>query len=98
MTMAEIKDYERLPDPSDDATLREEQFLAVALDKASKAKPVPATGFCLDPDCGERFMSDSQIKRYRKTGFPPDAQRFCDVDCRNGYEKHMRMRKITGGV
>ena len=96
--MKEIEDYERLSDESDMATVREGQFLASSLNKASKAKPVPATGFCLDPDCGERFMSDSQIKRYRKTGFPPDAPRFCDVDCRNGYEKHMRMRKITGGV
>lgn len=96
--MAEIKDYERLPDPSDDATLREEQFLAVALDKASKAKPVAATGFCLDPDCDTQLVTDKELKAYRKKGFPPDAQRFCDASCRDNYEKHIRMRKITGGV
>lgn len=74
--MSEIKDYERLPDPSDDATLREEQFLAVALDKASKAKPVPATGFCLyckaklkkglrfcDKDCARDWENEQRMKK-----------------------------------
>ena len=91
-------DYERLSDESDMATQREGQFLASALDKVAQAKPVQPTGYCLDPDCGEQFMSDKDIKRYRKKGFPPDAQRFCNAACRDNYEKHVRMRKITGGV
>ena len=94
----EIQDNERLPDESDMATVREGQFLAVALDNAAKAKPVQPTGFCLDPDCGEQFLTDKQIKAYRKSGFPADTQRFCGVECRNGFEKHMRMKKITGVV
>ncbi|MGI9136473.1 MAG: hypothetical protein ACR2JS_05355, partial [Candidatus Nanopelagicales bacterium] len=85
--MPEIDDYERLADESDMATLREGQFLSVALDKVAKAKPVEPTGFCLDPDCEERFLTDRQIKSYRKKGFPPDAKRFCDSDCRDGFEK-----------
>lgn len=96
--MAEIKDYERLPDPSDDATLREEQFLAVALDKVGKTKPVQPTGFCLAPDCGEQLVSDKELKAGQKKGFPETARRFCNVGCRDGYERHLRMKKITGGA
>lgn len=96
--MKEIKDYERLPDPSDDATLREGQFLAAALDKANQAKPVQATGFCLDPDCDTQLVSDKELKAFRKKGVPPETQRFCNAECRDNYEKHIRMRKITGGV
>lgn len=94
----DIQDNERLPDESDMATVREGQFLAAALDKATKAKPVQPTGFCLDPDCGEQFLTDKQIKTYRKSGFPADTQRFCGVECRNGFDKFMRMKKITGGA
>ena len=96
--MPEIEDYERLPDESDMATVREGQFLAASLDKMKKVKPIQPTGFCLDPDCGERFLTDKQIKAYRKTGFPPDTPRFCGKDCRDGFERHLRMKKITGGL
>lgn len=96
MAPPEIEDYERLSDESDMATQREGQFLSAALDKAMKAKPVHATGFCLDPDCDTQLVTDKELKAYRKKGFPPDAQRFCNAECRDSYEKHLRMRKITG--
>ena len=96
--MKEIQDYERLSDESDMATQREGQFLAAALDKAAHTKPVQATGFCLDPDCDTQLVTDKELKAYRKKGFPPETKRFCDASCRDNYDKHMRMRKITGGV
>jgi hypothetical protein len=96
--MPQIEDFERLPDESDMATVREGQFLAAALEQASKTQHVQPTGFCLDPNCGERFLSDKQIKAYRKTGFPNDAKRFCGTDCRDGWERYQRMKKITGGA
>lgn len=98
MAPLDIDDYERLSDESDMATQREGQFLSAALDKVARAKHVAATGFCLDPDCDTQLVTDKELKAYRKKGFPPDAQRFCDASCRDNYEKHMRMRKITGGV
>ena len=96
--MAPIDDYERLADESDMATQREEQFLAAALDKVNQAKPVQPTGFCLDPDCDTQLVSDKELKAFRKKGVPPDTKRFCDAACRDNYEKHVRMRKITGGL
>lgn len=96
--MADIDDYERLADESDMATVREGQFLAASLDKVASAKPVQPTGFCLDPDCDTQLVTDKELKAYRKKGFPPDAKRFCDAVCRDNYEKHVRMRKVTGGV
>ena len=97
MAPLDIEDCERLADESDMATQREGQFLAAALDKA-KEKPVQPTGFCLDPDCDTQLVTDKELRAYRKKGFPPDTKRFCDAGCRDNYEKHMRMKKITGGV
>lgn len=98
MAPLEIEDYERLPDESDMATQREGQFLAAALDKAAHAKPVMATGFCLDPDCDTQLVTDKELRAGRKHGFTPAAPRFCNAECRDNYEKHVRMRKITGGL
>ena len=74
--MKEIEDYERLSDESDMATVREGQFLASSLNKASKAKPVPATGFCLyckaklkkglrfcDKDCASDWENEQRMKK-----------------------------------
>lgn len=89
-------DYQRLPDESDMATRREEQFLAAFLEEAKRVKPVLATGYCLDPDCGEQLASDAELAAAATKGLPDNARRFCNAECRDMYERHLRMRRIAG--
>lgn len=89
-------DYERLPDESDMATRREEQFLEAALNEAKRARPHEATGFCLDPDCGEQLVSDAEMTEGLARGFPLNTRRFCNAECRDMFERHLRMKRIAG--
>lgn len=73
--------FSRLPDPSDDATKREEQFLAAAIEKAKNTKPLEATGQCRFSRCGEEVE---------------EGLRFCGPACRDGYELEQRMKTING--
>lgn len=91
-------DYQRLPDESDMATRREEQFLAASLEEVKRVKPLMATGFCLDPECGEQLVSDAELKAAATDGFPLSTRRFCNAECRDMYERHLRMRRIAGRI
>lgn len=75
--MVDIKDYERLPDESDMATVREEQFLAAALEKASRAPQVERTGICLNDGCGEKAINGGL---------------YCGDDCKDEHRREEAIR------
>lgn len=89
-----IEEQEHLSDESDKATRREVEFLAIALSNVLRQEPLNPTGFCLAPDCGEQLVTDSQLKHGQKHGFPAGTQRFCNVECRNAFDRHEKARRL----
>lgn len=91
-----FQEMERETDPLDISARKSEAFIADKIAEASRHQGPKATGYCLDPSCGEQLVSDIIIKAALEQGFPDGTPRWCDVHCRNSYEKHLKIRTIEG--
>ena len=81
------EDHEHLSDPLDVAAAESERLLRAQREYRKPAGPV-ATGFCLDPNCGEQLVSDAILAEMADGApVPCDTPRWCGPDCRDGYER-----------
>lgn len=87
-------------DPSDQATLREAQFLEAAIEDARVLTGPKATGRCLY--CGEALASEKIIKSIREGKHDGQGvKRWCPADdpehgCRVDWEHQQRRARING--
>lgn len=86
---------ENLPDISDQATQKENQFLEAAIDAARHTKGPKATGLCLnceEPLAPAEVIDAIALHQHDGEGVP----RWCNVECCSDWQKAERMRKING--
>ena len=81
------EDHEHLSDPLDVAAAESERLLRAQCAYRKRPGPV-ATGFCLDPMCGEQLVSDEALASIDAGGAVPDGtQRWCSAACRDHFER-----------
>lgn len=81
------EDHEHLSDPLDIAAQQSERLLQAQLEYRRPSGPA-ATGFCLDPLCGEQLVSDEVLAAIEAGApVPPGTPRWCGTCCRDGYER-----------
>lgn len=91
MDAAEMLSNERLADPADIASHQEQLALQSALSIAASKRGPKATGRCLY--CGEELVPHDVLESIAATGVAPEGtKRFCDAECREGYDYEQNIR------